>query len=101
TCRRSWFGWHRLAGDGQAALGVGAHLVEGGLVRAADLLAVCAGLGSGVDGNSSRSDSPHPRPLPARGRGAALRDGSVAGRAHLVEGGLADARDGVWVALEL
>src|SRR5215831_9962004 len=38
-----------LAGDGQAPLGVGAHLVEGGLMRPAHLFAVGAGLGAGVD----------------------------------------------------
>ena len=67
-------GGKRLAGDGEAALGVGAHLVQGGLVRAADLLAVGAGLGAGVDLRSAR------------------RDGAVGGGAHLVERRLADAR---------
>src|SRR6185436_3845482 len=42
-------GGQRLAGDGEAALGMGAHLVQGGLVGAADLFAVGAGLGTGVD----------------------------------------------------
>ena len=70
----------RLAGDGQAALGVGAHLVERRLVRALDLLAEGAGLGAGVD------------------LGRARRDRAVGGGAHLVERGLADARDGVGIA---
>src|SRR5262245_65460617 len=39
----------RLAGNGKAPFGVGAHLVQGGLVGAADLLAVGAGLGARVD----------------------------------------------------
>ena len=69
----------RLVADGQAAFGVGAHFVEGGFVRAADLLAVGAGFGAGVDVRRARGDR------------------AVGVRSHLVKGGLADAgagRDG-------
>jgi hypothetical protein len=62
--------------DRQAALGVRAHLVEGWLVRAADLLAIGAGLGAGVD------------------VGRAGGDGAVGVRAHVLERGFAGAGAG-------
>ena len=66
-------GGQRLAGDGEAALGMRAHLVQGRLVGAADLLAEGAGLGAGVD------------------VGLACRDGQIRAGAHLVERRLAGA----------
>src|SRR5262245_20575237 len=66
----------RLAGDREAAFGVGAHLVQGGLVRALDGLAVGAGPGARVDLR------------------CACRDRAIGGGAHLVQRRLAGAAAG-------
>src|SRR5262245_53017391 len=69
-----------LAGDGQAALGVRAHLIEGGFVRSADLLAVGAGFDAGIDLGTARGQFLPLTPTlsPRAGRGSvAGGDGAV------------------------
>ena len=79
-----------------AQRGVGAHFVEGGLVRAADLLAEGAGLRAGIYESCAWSQwlplTPTLSPLAGRGRSGrvAAWDGAVGARAHVVKRRLAN-----------
>ena len=92
-------GGTRLAGDGQAAFGVGAHFVEGRLVRALDLLAVGAGLGARDRRSGARAGMGRLECEPISSSvGLRMRETASASRwaravgagAHVVERGLAE-----------